>query len=76
MWSGPKGSSVEDQITRAQDAKKGAAGAVRSAPKPGDEAYEEQQAKLKAIADARREREEQRERARVAEAARIARKPA
>jgi len=72
MWSGPKGSSVEDRITRGKDAKKALLERFRSAPKPGDAAYEEQQAKLKAVAEARRQREEQRERERAAEAARIA----
>ena len=45
MWSGPKGSSVEDRITRQNDAKKALLERFKSAPKPGDSAYEEQQAK-------------------------------
>ena len=52
-------------------------GAALSAPKPGDPVYEEQQAKLKEVAEARRQREETRARqkaeedARRAEAARL-----
>src|SRR4051812_37654525 len=62
MWSGPKGSSMEDRLTRAQEAKKALLERFKTAPKPGDAEYEEQQAKLKAIAEARREREELRAR--------------
>src|SRR5213075_2638416 len=77
MWSGPKGTSTEDRLARAQEAKKALLERFRSAPKPGDPAYEEQQAKLKAVAEARRLREEKRakqkaeEDARRAEAARL-----
>jgi membrane protein involved in colicin uptake len=70
MWSGPKGSSVEDRITRQNDAKKALLDRFKSAPKPGDAAYEEQQAKLKDIADARREREALRAKQKAEEEAR------
>jgi predicted ribosome quality control (RQC) complex YloA/Tae2 family protein len=64
MWSGPKGSSVEDRITRQNDAKKALLERFKSAPKPGDTAYEEQQAKLKDIAEALRAKQKAEEEAR------------
>src|SRR6266496_4268855 len=72
MWSGPKGSSMEDRLTRAQEAKKALLDRFKTAPKPGDAEYEEQQAKLKAIAEARREREELRARQKAEQEARRA----
>ena len=72
MWSGPKGSSVEDRIARAQDAKKALLERFRSKPGPGHPEYEARQAELKAVAEARRQREEARARQKAAEeAARI-----
>src|ERR1700752_459384 len=72
MWSGPKGTSTEDRLARAQEAKKALLERFRSAPKPGDPVYEEQQAKLKAVAEARRQREEARARQKAEEEARRA----
>ena len=72
MWSGPKGTSTEDRLARAQEAKKALLERFRSAPKPGDPAYEEQQAKLKAVAEARRLREEKRAKQKAEEDARRA----
>src|SRR3954469_4271821 len=58
MWGSPKGSSVQDRLDRAAEAKKALLERFRSAPKPGDPQYEEKQAQLKAVAEARRQREE------------------
>src|SRR5215510_1700772 len=76
MWSGPKGSSMEDRMQRAQDAKKALLERFRAAPKPGDPAYEEQQARLKAIADSRRDREALRAKQKAEDEAEEARKAA
>ncbi len=35
MWSGPKGSSMEDRLDRAQEAKKALLERFRSSPEPG-----------------------------------------
>src|SRR5436190_7311799 len=72
MWSGPKGTSTEDRLARAQEAKKALLDRFRSAPKPGDPVYEEQQAKLKAVAEARSQREEMRAKQKAEEEARRA----
>ena len=58
MWSSPKGATVQERLDRAAEAKKALLERFRSAPKPGDAEFEEKQAHLKAIADARRQREE------------------
>src|SRR6185503_14756855 len=60
MWSGPKGASVQERLDRAQDAKKSLLERFRQQPGPGDKEFEERQAALKAVAEARREREEKR----------------
>ena len=58
MWSGPKGASVQERLDRAQEAKKALLERFKKQPGPGDKEYEERQAQLKAIAEARRQREE------------------
>jgi hypothetical protein len=72
MWSSPKGTKVEERLERAAEAKKALLERFRSAPKPGDAEYEAQQAKLKAIAEERRQREELRAKQKAAEDARRA----
>jgi hypothetical protein len=56
MWSGPKGASVQERLDRAQEAKKALLERFKQQPGPGDKEYDERQAQLKAVADARRER--------------------
>ena len=58
MWSGPKGASVQERLDRAQEAKKALLERFKQQPGPGDKQYEERQAHLRAVAEARREREE------------------
>ena len=72
MWSGPKGASVQERLDRAQDAKKALLERFKKQPGPGDKEYEERQAQLKAVADARREREELRVKQKAEEAVRRA----
>ena len=60
MWSGPKGSSMQDRLDRSAEAKKTLLERFKKQPGPGDKEYEERQAQLKAVADARRQREEER----------------
>jgi len=43
MWSGPKGASMQERLDRAAEAKKALLERFRSAPKPGDPAYELEQ---------------------------------
>ena len=69
MWSGPKGASVQERLARAAEAKKALLERFKKQPGPGDKEYEERQAQLKAIAEARRQREEARERQKAAEEA-------
>jgi hypothetical protein len=72
MWSGPKGASVQERLDRAQEAKKTLLERFKSKPGPGDKEYEERQAQLKAIAEARQEREILREKQKAEDAARRA----
>jgi len=57
MWSGPKGASVQERLDRAQEAKKALLERFKKQPGPGDKEFDERQAQLKAVAEARRERE-------------------
>src|SRR5215210_8446575 len=72
MWSSPKGATVQERLDRAAEAKKALLQRFRSAPKAGDPEYEEKQAQLKAIAEARRQREELRAKQKTEEEARRA----
>ena len=69
MWSGPKGASMQERLDRAAEAKKALLERFKKQPGPGDKEYEERQAQLKAVAEARRQREEARERQKAAEEA-------
>jgi len=69
MWSGPKGSSMQDRLDRSAEAKKALLERFKKQPGPGDKEYEERQAQLKEIADARRQREEERARKKAEEEA-------
>src|SRR5206468_9621298 len=77
MWSGPKGATVQERLDRAAEAKKALLDRFKKQPGPGDKEYEERQAQLKAVAEARRQREEARARQKAeedaarAEAARV-----
>src|SRR5919206_182208 len=69
MWSGPKGASVQERLDRQNEAKKALLDRFKKQPGPGDKEYEERQAELKAIAEARRARQEERARQKAAEEA-------
>src|SRR3954463_3993463 len=71
-WSGPKGSSMQDRLDRAAEAKKALLERFKKQPGPGDKEYEERQAQLKAVAEARPRREGAREKKRAEEEARRA----
>src|SRR5689334_5069566 len=70
MWSGPKGASVQERLDRQNEAKRALLDRFKKQPGPGDKEYEERQSHLKAVADARREREVLRAKQRAEEAAR------
>jgi hypothetical protein len=69
MWSGPKGATVQERLDRAAEAKKALLERFKKQPGPGDKEYEERQAELNAIAEARRQREDARDRQKAAEEA-------
>src|SRR5215212_10249342 len=69
MWSGPKGATVQERLDRKNDAKKALLERFKKQPGPGDREYEERQAQLKAVAEARRQREEARVAQKAAEEA-------
>src|SRR3954452_5473267 len=69
MWSGPKGSSMQDRLDRSAEAKKTLLERFKKQPGPGDKEYEERQAQLKEVAEARRQREGERGGQRAAEEA-------
>src|SRR5215210_8252696 len=72
MWRSPKGTKVDERLSRAAEAKKALLERFRSAPKPGDPEFEAQQERLRQIAEARREREELRAKQKAEEEARRA----
>lgn len=64
--------NFDDRISAAAAAKQALLERFRSRPNPGDPAWEEQQAALKAVAEARDARAAERKAAKDAEAARVA----